>query len=264
MKNYGLLGRNISHSFSHKLHNLIAFKNNFTINYEILDITEKMLPNYLLSLKMGEYAGFNVTTPYKEKVIKYLDGLTPEAKAIGSVNTIVYKENKFIGHNTDYYGFVKLLKNNKIRQKKIKKAYILGTGGAAKTVYYALLENNIDCVVVSRNKAQKLPFEEVISYDEFSQIKEVELLINATPVGSYPKFGSPIKFYNQTFKIIIDLIYNPLKTELMRHSIVSINGLDMLIYQAIEAQNYFNNQRLKEDIKTIRFIKGAIINEFVR
>ncbi len=268
MMKYGLIGENISYSLSPKLHNLIAFKSGYSINYEIIDIKEEELSIYIELLKEGIYEGFNITIPYKEKVIQYLDKLTEQAKNIGAVNTVFLNDDGLVvGDNTDYYGFSKLLENNNILNNKIKDAYILGSGGAAKTVYHVLTKHNINCIIVSRNKRHVKGFPHVISYEDLEKIKHIELLINCTPVGTHPKGGMPIKFVNQVFDVIIDLIYNPLRTDLMRLSSKSINGLEMLIYQAIESQKIMRKafyDVVKDDDKTIKFLKEALLDEFNR
>lgn len=273
MKKLGLIGKNISYSLSPKLHNLIAGSSNFKIMYEIIDVDESELKRYLNLFKEGVYSGFNVTIPYKEKIVDYLDEITSRAKNIGSVNTVYVDEhNRLIGDNTDYYGFKYLLENNNILEDDFKKAYILGKGGAAKTVFYVLKELGYECINVSRNKYKKEIFDEVISYEDFKLIKEVDLLINCTPVGTHPNYESPIKEANQSIKVIIDLIYNPLQTKLMNQGERSINGIDMLIYQAIVAQKIFVKENkdvnfeyeIKEDKETIEKIKEALVNEFVR
>ncbi len=265
MKRYGLIGKNISYSLSPKLHNLIADYSGHEISYDIIDIKENEIDSYLNKLKEGIYSGFNVTIPYKETIVKYLDEITFKAKNIGSVNTVyINGEGNLVGDNTDYDGFRQQLINNDILDSSLNNIYILGTGGAAKTVFYVLKEKGYSPINVSRNKNIKSVFDEVISYEDFKVIKEVDLLINCTPVGTYPSNASPIKNIGQTFKVIIDLIYNPLETKLMTFGKKSINGLDMLIYQAINAQKIFNKESIvKEDKKTIKKIKEALIDELI-
>lgn len=267
MNKYGLIGNNISYSLSPKLHSLIAEKCGYELNYELIDISENEIDKYLKLLIKKEYLGFNVTIPYKEKIIKHLDLIKEKALKIGAVNTVYLNEDGFIvGDNTDYDGFLKLLETNKIL-KGVKKAYILGTGGAAKTAFHVLNDKKIEIVVVSRGKNEVKGFNKVISYDEFKGIKEVELLINCTPVGGILNKGIPVKKSQQTILKIVDLIYNPLKTELMSLSEKSFNGLLMLIYQALESQYIWQKakKRVKEEEEIIvEEIKEALINELIR
>lgn len=261
MKKYGLLGNNIAYSASPKLHELIAMYNEYQITYELFDIQEEELVKYLNLLKDRTYNGFNITIPYKEIIIKHLDKLTFKAQDIGAVNTVYLNENgQIIGDNTDYYGFLKTLKNNAILAD-VKNIYLLGTGGAAKTVYHVLKDLNFDCVVVSRDKTNKKGFKTVIDYDDFKLIKTIDLLINCTPVG----LPSEMKDFKPIIKKIVDLRYNPLVTDLMKLSNTSYNGLEMLIYQGLESQKIFNHDKtIKEENKIISLIKEELIGELIR
>lgn len=267
MNKYGLIGKDISYSLSPKLHNLIAQKYAYKLNYELIDIAERDIVKYLKLLKNKEYDGFNITIPYKEKIIKYLDLITDKALKIGAVNTVyLNEEGLIVGDNTDYYGFLKLLEANNVL-KDLKIAYILGSGGAAKTAFHVLNDKKIETVVVSRNKSEIKGFKKAINYQEFKEIKEVDLLINCTPVGSILTKGVPIIKNNQVIKTVIDLIYNPLKTELMNLAIKSSNGLLMLIYQALESQNIWQKGKISsknDEGIFVKEIKEALINELIR
>lgn len=263
MKKYGLIGSQINYSLSPKLHELIKVTLKLNFSYQILDIKETQLKDYINKLKDKTYNGYNVTIPYKETIIKYLDQLTPAAKHIGAVNTIYYKDGKVIGDNTDYIGFDYLLVKSEVLNDTLKTVYILGSGGAAKACYYALLKRNITPVIVSLNKVEK-HFPNYISYEEFYKTKEIDLLINATPVGNINLPGSPIKKTNQIIKTVIDLTYNPLQTTLMSYAQKSLNGLDMLIVQALESQQRWHNFKLKINSQIIDKIKGGLLDEFVR
>src|SRR5690554_545147 len=245
MNKFGLIGNNISYSLSPKLHHIIADKTNYKLSYELIDIKEEEISKYLNLLKEKEFTGFNVTIPYKETIIKYLDVISPRASKIKAVNTIyLNKDGKLVGDNTDYYGFSELLKTNNVL-KDIKKAYILGTGGAAKTVFHVLTDNDIETVNVTRDINNTTGFKNLITYEDFKKIKEVDLVVNCTPVGSILNKGIPIHRSKQTIKKVVDLIYNPLNTELMDLGLESYNGIIMLIYQAIKAQAIWK----KEDFK---------------
>lgn len=267
MKKYGLIGKNINYSLSPKLHKLIANYNNINITYELVDILETDIKKHLNLLKEGVFHGFNVTIPYKEIIIKYLDKITDKAVKIGAVNTIYLDEqNNIIGDNTDYFGFTKLLEINKILDD-VETIYILGSGGAAKTVYHVLKDKGFNPIIVSRDKEKAKGFNAVISYEDYEKLRKVDLLINCTPVGVYPKGGMAIKDSAQEIKKIVDLIYNPLTTDLMRLSNCSYNGLDMLIYQAIESQKIFFNAKDKInflDNDVVKHIKEELENEFIR
>ncbi len=264
MNKYGLIGSNISYSVSKLLHEEIARLNNLEYEYEIIDIKVSQLAHYIELLKKGVYQGFNVTIPFKEKVIPYVDRLTTKAKQIKVVNTLYYQNGKVVGDNTDYYGFLKMLRVNNIFNKGYKKAYILGSGGAAKAVYLVLKEKGFDCVVVALEQNAYSYFEKVITYEDFESIKDIELLINATPVGTYPSKEAVIKPTGKSFKMIIDLIYNPLTTTLMSYAKNHLNGLEMLIFQAIKAQELWQNKVLLKGSKSINKIKEVLVNELIR
>ncbi|NMA05623.1 MAG: shikimate dehydrogenase [Acholeplasmataceae bacterium] len=255
---YGLLGSNISYSLSKKLHENIAKLNGFKINYEIIDIKEESLKTYINYLYEGKYKGYNVTIPFKQKIIKYLDILSPEVKMIGSCNTIVVRDGLLYGYNTDYYGFKKTIEINDIKPNT---TYILGTGGAARTAYSYLCENGFDCFIVSRINEEDKFFKKLIYYEDFYKINHVPILINATPVGTTPNFGSPLKSVKQTFDLVFDLIYNPLTTELMSRGKRSINGVTMLIYQAIKAEEIWQDKKLKEDKKSINYLRSVLYEQ---
>lgn len=252
---YGLLGTNISYSLSKKLHKEIAKLNDFEIDYEIIDVKEKDLKTYVSYLYEGKYRGYNVTIPFKQKIIKYLDILSPEVKTLGACNMVTIKDGLLYGYNTDYYGFSKTILSNNVKPNT---AYILGTGGAARTAYNYLISNGFDCIVVSRLGEEDEFFKKLIYYEDFYKIEHVPILINATPVGTSPNFGSPLKKGNQTFDLVIDLIYNPLTTELMNRGKKGINGITMLIYQAIKTEELWQNKKMKEDKKSIDYLKGAL------
>lgn len=264
MNKYGLIGKNISYSFSPKLHKLIGNNSNCELTYELIDIDEEELFNYLKALKERKYQGFNVTIPYKEKIIKHLDILTSQAKKIGAVNTVyLNSDNLLVGDNTDYYGFLKLLEINNVL-KDVNTAYILGTGGAAKTIFHVLNDKNIETFNVYRKEDDTFTFKSLMTYLEFSEVKEVPLLINATPVGSILNKGIPIFKSNQTIKKVVDLNYNPLTTELMGLAELSFNGLDMLIYQAIKAQFIFRGIDVINEKELFKSVKEALVNELFR
>lgn len=261
MKKLGLLGSNISYSISPKLHNLIKEEYKLNFNYELVDIKEIELKEYIDKLKKGIYYGYNITIPFKEEVIKHLDVLTPAAKYINAVNTVYLKDGKVVGDNTDYLGFEHLL-NKVYKINKDDNFYILGSGGAAKACMYVLKENKLNFTVVSRTKKENDSFK-IITYGEFYKAKKIDVLINTTSLGNINNPKSPIKKFKTKIKTIIDLTYNPLKTKLMELSNNSYNGLDMLIVQAIYSQNrWFNNININNEL--IDKIKGELENELVR
>lgn len=242
-KRFGLLGRNINYSFS-KGYFTDKFNNeNFEgCTYENFDIQE--IDAFAEIIKnTPDLKGLNVTIPYKEAVIPFLDKLSKKAALIGAVNTIkITKKGKLKGYNTDYYGFKKslqpLLKNHH------KKALILGTGGASKGVAFALDELDIPYTFVSREAK-----ENAIDYDRINTttFDNYQIIINSTPVGTSPNTEAfpliPYKYFTKNH-IAFDLIYNPAETQFLKKAKEQgaqiKNGLDMLIFQAEKAWDIWN------------------------
>ena len=205
-------------------------------DYDLYPITSAYHLSALLAFQ-PEISGLNVTIPYKESIIPYLDELDPEAEEIGAVNTIVFRGEKIIGFNTDAEGFRKSLEGMVEREKKeVKGAMILGTGGASKAVSYCLKQMNIDHKFISRT-----PGEEQWGYQDITEdrLLQYNLIINTTPLGTYPKEElCPAIPYEKlgSHNLLFDLIYNPEKTLFLKKGEgqgTSIqNGLEMLEIQA--------------------------------
>ncbi len=239
MKKLGLLGKNIGYSFSRNYFT-DKFKNEGIANdfiYENYDIdTIEKFPEIIKGTP--NLIGLNVTIPYKEAVIPFLDELSEDAKQIGAVNTIKIAVNgKLTGHNTDYYGFMNSLKP--LLQSHHKKALILGTGGAAKAIAFGLNKLDIAFKYASREKKDN-----TISYDEINAatFDEYQIVINCTPLGTSPKtelFPDIPYDYFTSHHIAFDLIYNPEKTVFLQKAAmkkaVIKNGFDMLVFQADKA-----------------------------
>jgi shikimate dehydrogenase len=245
MKKLGLLGKNIGYSFSRNYFNTKftqeGIENDFSYeNFDLQNINE------LASILKNnpELLGINVTIPYKELVIPFLDELSEDAAAIGAVNTIkISPIGKLIGYNTDYYGFTRALQP--LLQNHHKKALILGTGGAAKAVVFALKKLNIESNYVSR-EAQ----ENYFSYTQIdaSTFKEYHIIINCTPLGTSPQTALFPKIPYQYFTskhIAFDLIYNPEKTLFLQKAeakgALIMNGYGMLVFQAEKAWEIWND-----------------------
>ena len=209
MNKYGLIGKQISYSFSKKLHHAIGQRFDFKLNYEILDCDNELeVINYMQKLRQNTFQGFNITIPYKEFVMSYCDQLTDHALAIGAVNTVYYKDGLIIGDNTDYYGFLKLLNLFHINPTK-QVSYVLGSGGAAKAVTYALKTLGAKSVIVSRQKESIMDkFDLVTSYKTLDIIPKIDILINTTPVVTFPRIDQmPVnKQVAHKSNIVIDLI----------------------------------------------------------
>lgn len=236
---FGLIGRNISYSFSKKY-----FEQKFQklllnhYSYEIFD--SENLDNIQKLLKTDGLIGLNVTIPYKEKIIPFLDELSDEAKEIGAINCISIKNGKTKGYNTDAFGFEKTLLLHKKEHQKT--AIILGNGGAAKAVQFILKKNNIPYITVSRTTE--------INYENLNieQVKDHLIIIQCTPVGTFPNVEDCLKFPFEGITenhLIIDLIYNPEYSKFIKNcakkGAKTANGLYMLEQQAEKAWEIWNS-----------------------
>ena len=242
-KRFGLLGRNINYSFSKGYFTDKFNTENFTgctyENFDIPEITD--FPGIIENT--SDLKGLNVTIPYKETVLPFLDKLSKNAVLIGAVNTIkITKKGTLKGYNTDYYGFKKSLQP--LLQPHHKKALILGTGGASKGVAFALDKLNIPYTFVSREAK-----ENAIDYNQINAttFDNYQIIINSTPVGTSPNVDAspliPYEFFTNKH-IAYDLIYNPAETQFLKKAKQQgaqiKNGLDMLIFQAEKAWKIWN------------------------
>ena len=235
---FGLVGRNISYSFSKKYFEQKFQKlllNNHS--YEIFD-TENL--DHIKDLFATEnLKGLNVTIPYKEQIIPFIDELSEEAQEIGAINCISIKNGKTKGYNTDAFGFEKTLL---LHQKEFQKtAIILGNGGAAKAVQFVLKKNNIPYITVSRTTE--------VNYENLTEdlVKENLIIIQCTPVGTFPNVEDCVAFPFEAITekhLIIDLIYNPEYSKFIKKAsekgAKTANGLYMLEQQAEKAWEIWN------------------------
>tara|TARA_B100001093_G_scaffold193289_1_gene185875 strand:- start:23530 stop:24276 length:747 start_codon:yes stop_codon:yes gene_type:complete len=243
-QNYGLIGKNINYSFSKEYFKQKFFDLNLknSHRYENLDLEE--LKGFQKLINQNNIKGLNVTIPYKEEVMGFLDEIDENAKKIGAVNTIKVDSNfKLKGYNTDYIGFInsipkKLLKN-------IQTGIVLGSGGASKAIIFALNKMGIEPVVVSRTKKKNF-----ITYKELDRniLSKSQIVINCTPLGTYPNINEspniPYKYLNKSH-LCYDLIYNPKESQFIKKSKTNnaktINGLNMLKIQADESWKIWNS-----------------------
>lgn len=240
-KKLGLIGRNISYSFSKKF-----FEDKFQklmlkdYSYSIFDLNEIDEVEGLFSTP--DLLGFNVTIPYKEKIIDYLDELSDEAEKIGAVNCVLIRDGKKIGYNTDAVGFEKtLLIHKKSHQNS---ALILGNGGAAKAVKYSLDKHGISSKIISRNS--EINFQNL----DKETVKNHKIIIQCTPVGTFPNVEDCLDFPFEGLSkdhLIIDLIYNPNYTQFIikasEKGAKTVNGYYMLEQQAEKAWEIWNFQK---------------------
>jgi shikimate dehydrogenase len=243
----GLLGRKLGHSYSPQIHSYLG-----DYSYELFEVEPENLEFFL---RHGDFAGLNVTMPYKQDVIPYLDELSPVARKLGAVNTIVRREDgSLIGHNTDYFGFSKMLEASGLNVTG-KKVLVLGSGGASKPVISVLQTNGANVVNISRTGENH--------YGNLDLHKDAAIIVNTTPVGMYPKTGfSPIDIGNfPNLEGVLDIIFNPSETKLLmdakHRGLIYENGLLMLVAQAKEASEWFTDtkipdQRISDIFKILR------------
>lgn len=242
MKQFGLIGRNISYSFS-KGYFADKFKNQNIVDtvYDVFDLQH--IEEVKKVFEIPNLKGFNVTIPYKQEIIPYLDELSPEAKKIGAVNTVLIHNGKRIGYNTDCVGFQNSIQP--LLQPHHQKALVLGFGGAAKAIIYVLDQLHLPYQIVSREKN-----ETNITYEELDQeiLKEFQVIINCSPVGTFPNIDQapqlPYQFITSKH-LLYDLIYNPEVTLFLQKGLkngaVIKNGYEMLVLQAEKSWEIWNN-----------------------
>ena len=241
-KIYGLIGKNIDYSFSKNFFSK-KFKNE-NINCKYLNFDIQNISDFKSVISDKNISGLNVTIPYKEDVIKYIDEISNDAKSIGAVNTIKISNKKLTGHNTDHIGFSKSIE--KIDEfKNIESALILGSGGASKAIQFALDNLKIKYTIVSRSNSIKC-----INYNQISEkiIKNHKLIINCTPLGTFPEVEKCPEIdyrFLSPFNILYDLVYNPKQSNFLRKGVNAgckiKNGLEMLEIQAIESWKIWNS-----------------------
>jgi len=243
LRRFGLLGRRLPYSFSPEIHRRLG-QFSEAYRYEIFEVEPENLEDFILH---GDWAGLNVTIPYKQDVMKYCDELSPEAARIGAVNTLVRRNGKILGYNTDYTGFRKTVEDSDASVGGAK-CIVLGSGGASRAVVCVLEDLGAgQVVVVSRDGKTGCDYQEMKA-----KHLDAEILVNATPVGTWPETGvSPV--YPGTFYKLewaFDLVYNPLRTNFLcqakKSGIEGVNGLSMLVHQARASAEYFLGCRIDD------------------
>ena len=241
MMRYGLIGEKLGHSFSKIIHEKLA-----DYTYDLIPLSLEELDVFM---REKEFSAINVTIPYKETVIPYLDEVDPKAAKMGAVNTVVQRNGKLFGYNTDYFGFRYMLEHNHI-QIAGKKVLVLGRGGASKAVI-AVLE---DMGAAEIHTIYYKIAEDSISYETcYALHTDAQVIVNTAPVGMYPNSGhTPIDLTPFTkLEAVADVVYNPLRTRLVldaeEKGCQAIGGLEMLVGQAKYAVEIFLDQSLPED-----------------
>ena len=234
---FGLLGRKLGHSYSPMIFDLMG-----GYRYDLFEREPEGIEDLL---KNGDFDGLNVTIPYKKEVLQYLDEIDPLALRLGAVNTIVKKDGKLFGYNSDYYGFLSLVQRTGI-EPPTKKVLVLGSGGASVTVRAVLEDLGAHVVLISRSGEN--------NYTNLDRHRDAALIVNTTPVGMYPHNGSaPLSLEGFTaLEGVLDLIYNPARTQLLRecekYGIPGFNGLWMLVAQAKQSAQWFLGRELPDSL----------------
>jgi len=277
----GLIGYPAQKNLSAFMHNAGFQKLNLNYIYLLFEVKPLNLKKAVQGMKALNFAGFNVTVPFKEEILPLLDNLTPEAKKIGAVNTVWQDPTgKLIGDNTDGKGFLQALKLEKGVEPQDKRVFLIGAGGAARAIAITLTQEKIKEIYITDlnvNKAEKLvqrvqkiskkagypPFKiEVVKPKEYTEMKKiidkVDILINATPMGMYnnpDNIPIPIEVLNPHI-LVYDIINNPYKTKFLQLAeqlgAEILNGLPMLAYQGIEAFQRWTSKKV-----SVRLFKKA-------
>ncbi len=242
MKHFAVIGSPVEHSLSPVMHQWVFNNLKLDAKYEKIKVSKNELTQIIKKMKNGGLDGVNITIPYKETIIEHLDEVNQRAQSICAVNCILKSGSKIIGNNTDWYGFFMALKNNDINPMG-REVIVLGAGGSAKSILYALTHMGVQKILLlnrSIKKAQVLQDECILAYcldDAENIIKTDSIIINTTSVGMQSSH-SPIDFgLIHKNQILIDIIYTPLNTSILKFGqkigALTVNGLDMFIYQGL-------------------------------
>jgi len=239
MKHFGLIGKSLAHTFSPSFFKKYFQENGIDADYRTFELETLVNCREVLE----NLDGCNVTIPYKEAIIPFLDELSPEATAIGAVNVIQNLNGKLIGRNSDAFGFHNSIKP--FLTNRHERAIIFGTGGASKAVAYVLKGIGVDVIFISRNPTAENQFH----YDEVNEnmVRACKLIVNTTPIGMFPNDSETIDLPYEaltTEHLLVDLIYNPEKTNFLaegeKHGAAILNGVSMLREQALKSYEIWN------------------------
>ena len=249
----GLLGRTLGHSYSPAIHAMLG-----DYRYDLIELEPEALEDFV---KHGPWDGLNVTIPYKKAVVPFCDALSPLAAALGSVNTLVKRDGRIYGDNTDAYGFEAMVRRLGVDCAG-KKALVLGSGGASVTAQAVLRNLGAAVTVISRSGPD--------NYENLDRHGDAAILVNATPVGMYPKAGtSPVNLdLFPRLEAVLDIVYNPTRTRLIldaqARSIPAESGLWMLAAQAVRASEQFTGQPIPpETLERVWRIVGRDMENIV-
>lgn len=257
MIHLGVLGERLSHSLSPDINQYLMKEEQIQGSYHVLEMEKQDVPKVPELMRMLNIRGLNVTIPYKEDMMKYVDVISPPARQIGALNTICLKDGKTYGYNTDYIGILRMFRQKGVSLKG-KDVVILGNGGASRAVIVAIHDAGAKSVTVAGRRQEALeelkknfPYIETVPYEHISG---GDIIINTTPVGMYPKTGVSVvgKEIIQRFQVAADIVYNPLETEFLKlakeEGLQIVTGLRMLIDQAIGSHEIWFGHEIKKDI----------------
>ena len=247
MKNFFVIGNPIEHSKSPLVHNYWFAKYNINSVYDKMQTTEKELNKIIDQIKSDEVDGINVTVPFKQSIIPYVDELSDIARSTNSVNTVYKKEGKIIGDNTDVFGFSQSLQDM-IGKKTLKSACLIGSGGVAPSIIYALKNMGLEQIYLTNRTMEKAkvlqekfgPIVTLVPWLDLESSMSVDLLINATSLGLPGSSNLDLSFDKlNSSTIVYDVIYNPPETSFLKKAkeknCTTANGLMMFLYQAQKA-----------------------------
>ena len=245
-KLYGLIGHPIHHSLSPEFQNKLIKSFNINAAYLAFNVEKDQFKNIKNTIRTLNIKGLNITVPYKETIIPYLDKMDESAERIGAVNTIEYIDGQLIGYNTDALGFIRMLEELNVNLDN-HKVVVLGAGGAAKAIIYALEKLGINDIMLCNRTIEKADRllenfnfnnKKTSSLQDF-QIEDDMLIVNTTSLGLDENESPVVISKSVKNTVLIDIIYNPFETKLIKdakvNGIYAVNGLPMLIYQGIES-----------------------------
>lgn len=258
-KKFGILAYPAGHSLSPAMHNAAFKKLGIDASYEFFETPPEKLEEFIQRVRTEHIDGLSISIPHKEKIIPLLDEVTDAAQEIGAVNTVFWRDKKLVGDNTDWLGFSKSF-DNSIENKKV---VVLGGGGAARAIIYALLKNNCEVSVITREAwefegLQKDFGERIKNYDFIQNLDNYspEILVNSTPLGMKGKFEEmsfvdPVWFESHQ-ALVFDIVYSPRETKLVQDAKAAgcetIEGLQMLVNQAVAQFEKFTNQKIEVEM----------------
>jgi shikimate dehydrogenase len=258
-KKFGILAYPAGHSLSPAMHNAAFKELGIDASYEFFETPPEKLEEFIQRVREEHIDGLSVSIPHKEKIIPLLDEVTDAAREIGAVNTVYWRDEKLVGDNTDWLGFLKSF-DKPIENKKV---VVLGGGGAARAIIYALFKNNCEVSVITREAwefkgLQKDFGERIKNYDFIQNLDNYnpDILVNSTPLGMKGKFEEmsfvPPEFFENHKPLVFDIVYNPRETKLMQSAKTTgcetIEGLQMLVNQAVAQFEKFTNQKIEVEM----------------